>query len=237
MRADAIIPARGLFEMDQYLVERYPRRTVQFVREAAPDQASRPKVAAAVSGLTGWQMKKLCEYIDANMASRIPIADLAELVHVSVGHFFRAFKASSGVSPHAYIMGQRIRRAAVLVGQSDEPLASIAIDCGLCDQAHLTHVFRRVLGVTPNVLRLQCHTRSPNPGADRLALLTERITFQSKSATVPPDPFATRGDRGYSPAKSRNMHRPALAGLNRTDLGNPRTASTLCLRANGGRFW
>jgi AraC-like DNA-binding protein len=76
-------------------------------------------------------------------------------VNLSIGHFFRAFRATFGATPHAYIMRQRILHAKMLMASSKAPLARIAFDCGLCDQAHFSRAFRRVVGVSPNVWRRQ----------------------------------------------------------------------------------
>jgi AraC family transcriptional regulator len=92
-------------------------------------------------------------YVESNIATKILVSELAGLAHFSSGHFFRTFKASFGMSPQAYVMRQRIRRAATLMEHSKESIAKIAVDCGLCDQAHLTRAFRRMVGVTPNAWR------------------------------------------------------------------------------------
>jgi len=55
--------------------------------------------------------------------------------------------------PHAYVIRQRIRRAQRLMLQTDDALSQIACLCGLTDQAHLTRLFRRMVGTTPKVWR------------------------------------------------------------------------------------
>jgi AraC-like DNA-binding protein len=55
-----------------------------------------------------------------------------------------------GETPHGYIMRQRIRRAQILMLESRDLLSQIACACGLTDQAHLTRLFRRALGTTPD---------------------------------------------------------------------------------------
>jgi AraC family transcriptional regulator len=49
--------------------------------------------------------------------------------------------------------------------ESDEPLAQIAIACGLCDQSHLCRMFRRVVGVTPRAWRRERGPRQVRLGA------------------------------------------------------------------------
>jgi AraC family transcriptional regulator len=104
---------------------------------------------AVRGGLTRWQMRKVKAHIDANIGARIPCGELAELVRLSIGHFFRAFRVSFGASPQSYIMRQRMLRAKMLMLTSNEPLTVIAMTCGLCDQAHFSRAFRRAVGVSP----------------------------------------------------------------------------------------
>jgi AraC family transcriptional regulator len=76
--------------------------------------------------------------------------DLAELVGLSISHFGRRFKASFGVSPHGYLLRARVERAKTLMRSKDVPLCQIALDCGFCDQAHMSRLFRAVVGSPPN---------------------------------------------------------------------------------------
>jgi AraC-like DNA-binding protein len=68
---------------------------------------------------------------------------------LSASYFSRAFRSDFGESPYAYILRRRIERAQEMMLRTDEPLASIAIACGLADQCHLTRLFHRIVGVSP----------------------------------------------------------------------------------------
>jgi len=113
------------------------------------------EVPCASGGLPVWQMQQLTTYIESNLAEKIRVPQLAEVVHLSVGHFFRAFKASFGVCPQSYLTRKRISRAAVLMSTSTQPLARIALEVGLYDQAHFSRTFRRLTGVSPQSWRRQ----------------------------------------------------------------------------------
>jgi AraC family transcriptional regulator len=151
--AELIMEASSAFDADQDKAKRCIERAVELVRGKQPLGSARLGPAPVRGGLCGWQVKRVKEYIEANIGGRIPIADLAALVRQSMGHFFRTFRTSFGESPQAYILRQRILRAEQLIRSSDEPLARIALDCGLCDQAHLSRVFRRIVGVSPSAWR------------------------------------------------------------------------------------
>ena len=100
-------------------------------------------------GLAPWQVPKLTTYIELHLDSAIVTADLAALAKLSTFHFCRAFRESFGESPHQYVMRRRIERAQGLMLQTNLPLAQIAIQCGLADQAHLNRSFRRFVGQRP----------------------------------------------------------------------------------------
>jgi len=106
-------------------------------------------------GLAPWQQKQIAAHVAANIGSNIQVRDLARVARLSVGHFFKAFRDSFGEPPMAYVVRQRIRRGQSLMLSSRAPLSRIAADCGMCDQAHFTRVFHRIVGITPSVWRRQ----------------------------------------------------------------------------------
>lgn len=112
-------------------------------------------------GLATWQVKRVSGYIEANLDSSFRTADLSAIVRLSTAHFCRAFKKSFGETPLVYVRRQRMRRAQIMMLSSPEPLSRIAVDCGMSDQAHFTHTFRKVVGITPSVWR-----RKFSPGCE-----------------------------------------------------------------------
>jgi AraC-like DNA-binding protein len=104
-------------------------------------------------GLISWQTKRLKAHIEANLEKQLSVRELAAIVRLGPSHFQRAFRRSFGVSPHAYVVARRVKRAQEMMLQSDAPLSQIALDVGFSDQAHLTTRFHRSVGVTPAVWR------------------------------------------------------------------------------------
>jgi AraC family transcriptional regulator len=104
-------------------------------------------------GLLAWQLNRVVDYIEAHLADKITGKALAALINVSVSQLFRAFKVSVGVTPFQYIAGRRVELACTMMRKTREPLAQVAVACGLCDQAHFSRTFRRVIGTTPSAWR------------------------------------------------------------------------------------
>lgn len=104
-------------------------------------------------GLVAWQTRRLEALVEENLASTITIESMAACVRLSPGYFARAFKATLGETPHNFVLRKRVERARRLMLESSRSLAEIALDCGLSDQSHLTRVFRRYCGISPNAWR------------------------------------------------------------------------------------
>ena len=107
----------------------------------------------ARGGLPTWQTRRVFAHVEANLCRRIPIRDLARLLDLSPSHFCRAFKSTIGVSPRDYVLRRRIDVAQGLMLTTSEPLSSIAVRCGMCDQQHFTRSFHRIVGETPHAWR------------------------------------------------------------------------------------
>ena len=121
------------------------------LQESAANAASAAGVRQ--SGLARWQSRAAIEYINANLASKLTLAEIAKVVRLSNSHFSRAFKISQGVSPWTYIIMTRVERANRMIRATREPLSQIASACGFADQAHLCKAFRRWVGVSPGIWR------------------------------------------------------------------------------------
>jgi AraC-like DNA-binding protein len=127
------------------------------------DVLSNLKTHVARGGLPAWQARRVFAHVEANLCRRIPIRELAQLLSLSASHFCRAFKSTFGVSPRDYVLRRRIEVAQGLMLATSEPLSSIAVRCGMCDQPHFTRCFHRIVGETPYAWR---RTRRGSLGID-----------------------------------------------------------------------
>ncbi|KWR90426.1 AraC family transcriptional regulator [Cupriavidus sp. IDO] len=105
--------------------------------------------AANKGGLAPYRLRRVFDYIEANLGTEIALVDLATMAALSLPHFMRAFRASTGEAPLRFIMQRRVKHAQSLLLKGNTPLVSIAHDCGFADQAHMTTCFRRLAGTTP----------------------------------------------------------------------------------------
>ncbi|HLZ83209.1 MAG TPA: AraC family transcriptional regulator [Caulobacteraceae bacterium] len=105
--------------------------------------------------LVAWQANRVRAYIDAHLETSIQIRDLAAVARRSTAYFCRAFKATFGETPHAFVVGRRLHRAAELMLTSDDSLSQVALACGFADQAHLCKMFRQRHGQSPAAWRRQ----------------------------------------------------------------------------------
>jgi AraC family transcriptional regulator len=110
---------------------------------------SKPSFEFKASSLPQLQLKRVIDYMKANLTQDLSILDLATLTGMSESHFSRSFRRSVGIAPYQYLMQQRVERAKQLLKRQAISISDIALDCGFANQTHLTKVFRQMTGVTP----------------------------------------------------------------------------------------
>jgi len=142
------------------------------------EEDSGGKRGATRGRLAPWQAARVMRFIDTNLGEKIGPQDFAALTRLSTNHFAKAFRATTGEAPYAYLIRRRIERVKELMLETDLQLAIIALDCGFADQAHMTRHFTRLVGVSPGAWR-----RIRVPAADEC--------YASKLATRAPSTMGT----------------------------------------------
>ncbi|MEN3347814.1 MAG: hypothetical protein V7632_1449 [Bradyrhizobium sp.] len=113
----------------------------------------RSVAAPARGGLAAWQAKQAHERLEVDLRGKIPLKQIAAEFDLSVSHFSRAFRISTGLPPHQWLLHQRVKVAKQLMAVRDLPLSEIAIAAGFANQSHFTRVFSAAVGVSPAVWR------------------------------------------------------------------------------------
>ena len=112
----------------------------------------RQNIPVYPGGLPLNKLQLVTDYINDYLERELSLNELAAIAQLSPYHFSRAFKQSTGFSPHQYVIQQRVERAKQLLRQGKMSIAEIAIACGFTHQSHLNRHFKRLTGVTPRTL-------------------------------------------------------------------------------------
>lgn len=141
--ADELFVSQAEQLLIQHLVQRHAygarRAETQVMRRAHP--------------LSPATLRRIEEFIEANLADEIALCDLAGVACMSIGHFLRAFRASSGVTPYQYVLKCRLHRACDMLRSSCIPVAYVAKACGFKTASHLSSKFHASLGTSPSLYR------------------------------------------------------------------------------------
>jgi len=100
-------------------------------------------------------VERVLELIHDELPRSVTLARMVELSGLPRGRFLAAFRQRTGVSPHQFILHERLQRARRLLESTQRSVAEIAQDVGCANSGHLTQLFRRHLNTTPRVWRHQ----------------------------------------------------------------------------------
>lgn len=64
-------------------------------------------------------------------------------------HFARLFRASTGLSPHDYVLRRRVEVAQAALLNTDHKMLDVAVMVGFRTQAHFSAVFKKLTGLPP----------------------------------------------------------------------------------------
>ncbi len=98
-------------------------------------------------------VNRALEYVNNNLAGKIPLKKLAEVACVSDFHFHRIFRAVMGEAPGEYIQRLRLEKAAFMLSNRRETLPEITFACGYETQQAFSRAFRSYFGMSPAAYR------------------------------------------------------------------------------------
>ena len=112
-------------------------------------------VQPAIGGLSPKVLLRAIERLRSDSDADVSLAALATDAGLSRFHFCRAFKESTGLSPHAWLRQYRLKQAMNMLRDADTSIVSVAVELGYTSQTAFAAAFRRLTGETPSDWRRQ----------------------------------------------------------------------------------
>ncbi|GGF04723.1 AraC family transcriptional regulator [Aliidongia dinghuensis] len=109
--------------------------------------------ARQIGRLSGPQERRARELLLLHVGKEASITAIAAECGLSRSYFIKAFKQTTGMTPHKWLLDRRIQQAKDLLLRPGTAIAETAVDCGFADQSHLTRVFTSVVGMPPGAWR------------------------------------------------------------------------------------
>lgn len=104
-------------------------------------------------GLPSWRLKRALELLESDLRHAPSVAEVARHLRLHPTSFCRAFKQSTGLPPHQYLLSHRINCAKEMMRDQSRSLTEIGLDCGFSDSSQFSVVFRRIVGMSPREYR------------------------------------------------------------------------------------
>lgn len=104
-------------------------------------------------GLSALQLRRVTAFIEGHLAEEIGLVQLADLVALSPWHFCRAFKQSTGVPPHRFLVQSRVEGAKRLLADRGVSVTEVALALGFGGSTQFARVFRAAVGFSPREYR------------------------------------------------------------------------------------
>jgi AraC family transcriptional regulator len=114
-----------------------------------------PRSIPRKGGMAPRVLRRVIEFMHANLDKQIGLKDLADCAGLSLSHFSFQFRASTNQSAHQYMLQLRIERSKELLTDSRLSVLDVGLEVGFRNQQHFATVFRNSVGVPPSVYRTQ----------------------------------------------------------------------------------
>ena len=99
------------------------------------------------------RIAEVLRYIELHAENSVDLVVLSRVAAMSKYHFLRTFRRTVGMTPYQFVLSVRMRRAAVRLASSAEPVSAIALDVGFGDLSTFNRRFKDVFGVSPTAYR------------------------------------------------------------------------------------
>jgi AraC-like DNA-binding protein len=159
-----MLPPRAPLTAQVLALQALPLRSPLAAAEAALGlveaalSAFRPQ-APRVGRLVAQDVRRLTpvlRHVESDPSMSLDLDSLSGLACMSKFHFLRTFRRVTGTTPHQYVLGERLKRAAMALRRSQIPVLSVALEAGFEDVSTFNRHFRRVFKVSPTRFRESC---------------------------------------------------------------------------------
>lgn len=107
----------------------------------------------SVSNAADNEALKLKKYMDSHLKEKVTVSDLSAVIYRSVSQTIRIFRKEYGCTPYNYLVGKRIKMAAMLLENSNMSIREISDQLGFADQHYFCNCFKNKTGMAPKVYR------------------------------------------------------------------------------------
>jgi len=107
-------------------------------------------IRPVIGGLSPTVLRRAIESLRSDGDADVSLAALASNAGLSRFHFCRAFKESTGLSPHAWLRQHHLEQAMRMLRDTDDSIVSIAAALGYSSQTAFAAAFRKLTGETPS---------------------------------------------------------------------------------------
>jgi AraC family transcriptional regulator len=101
------------------------------------------------------RLSAVIDYIHDNLALDLSLNELANVAGFSPSHFNMLFKEATQQPVHQFVIQCRVEYAMDLLANRKLSLTEVASLAGFSDQSHMARCMRRVVGVTPAIVKRQ----------------------------------------------------------------------------------
>ena len=108
------------------------------------------------------QLQVMMQFIHANFNRPITLQEIAKSVHISESGALQLFRQGIHLSPVAYLIQYRLKRAADLLAGTNKTVAAIAYESGFSDAGYFCRTFRKFYHQTAMEYRKSQNGRSPS---------------------------------------------------------------------------
>ncbi len=147
-----LLSAAGVVENNGALDTLFRHQLVDLLatRLLAAHTSSPTTFQPAMGGLSPKVLLRAIERLRSNSDADVSLDAMASDAGLSRFHFCRAFKESTGLSPHAWLRQYRLEQAMNMLRNTDASIVSVAVEFGYASQTAFAAAFRRLTGEAPS---------------------------------------------------------------------------------------